>query len=381
MNYNQANASEQAMVKAKEIRAKLTNLYERVKNEEVGVRDIILAELQDKGLSEEKAQFIISELQEGIASYEAQKSASEEHAILTEESLSLQLEGMPADKQKEKLIQVLLILSFLANTDEDLKVLRTTLDVKSIEELKTEVIENAAKISYKDILDMLHGCTDIVSDSDREFFENFGELSNDYKLYVATQVYLEADKIDAKDEKAQLNAIGATSAAAVDVVRATISLEGGEMSEPMWHSVVKGILVVLTTVLIATLLSLTIVDSVMNVFILFTALFGFTGITAFIGMVLGFAFGGGLIWLLYRAFDSIESDGIEEIDKVLERWMTKIDEWIIQCKEYILAQFEQWKESRQSTDTTKTETIETIEKPQVVTTGENTVINPNPVTV
>lgn len=372
MSNNQANASEQAMLKAKEIRARLSELHERVKNEGTSVQDIVLSDLKCKGFSEEQAAFVISGLKEGIQQYESQKKVSEEGAVLTEESLTAQLEGMAEVQQKEKLINVLLILSYLANTGENLKELRTFYDVKSIAELKAEVVLKAGSISFKEMLEMLHGCTEIVSDSDREFFENFGELSADYKLYVATQVYLEADKMDDKDGKLQLNAIGATSAAAVDIVRATISLEGGEISEPMWHTIVKGILLILTTVLISTLLAMTIVDSVMNVFILFTALFGFSGVTAFLGMVLGFAFGGGLMWVLYQAFDSMETDGIAEMDDVLERWMSKIDEWFAMCKGRVITWYNEWRSTPENA--VETPSAETV-------TTENQIIQPNTVIV
>ena len=380
MSNNQVNASEQAMLKAKEIRARLSELHERVKNEGTSVQDIVLSDLKSKGLSEEQVAFVISGLKEGIQQYESQKKASEEGDVLTEETLTAQLEGMEEVQQKEKLINVLLMLSYLANTGENLKELRTSYDVKTIADLKAEVVEKANSISYKEILEMLHGCTEIVSDSDSEFFENFGELSADYKLYVAAQVYLEADKMDDKDAKSQLNAIGATSAAAVDIVRATISLESGEMSEPMWHTIVKGILLILTTVLISTLLAMTIVDSVMNVFILFTALFGFSGVTAFLGMVLGFAFGGGLMWVLYQAFDSMETDSIAEMDEILERWMSKIDEWFAMCKERVIAWYNEWRTTPEKV--VETPSVETDETGKVVNpSGNQVVVQPNTVTV
>ena len=110
--------------------------------------------------------------------------------------------------------------------------------------------------------------------------------------------------------------------------------QNGEISEKTWHSIVKVILAVLAVCVISLILLFVATELLLSIFSLFTAIFGFSMISVIIGLILGYAFFAGFLFLLYKGFDAVVDDDLmENMDASLETFLCKIDKWITKVKE------------------------------------------------
>ena len=340
-------ASAETLAKAKEIQERLNELFKRVDNEKISLQEIVRDDLLKTGKwDQDQVNVIIENLQKGIETYQTQRiRVNDEEQDFTLEQLEELLANIPEEEQKDKLIAALYILSFVKDTNSDLTQLRNDWDIMGLDALKDLVVANINKdATYDNVVNLLKESIGNPELSSLNLPEKFGELSDDYKLYVAAQIFIEADNIDAQNLEGQAQAIGASSAAGVDIAYETMRWQNGEISEPAWHSIVKTILAVLAFCTISIILLYTSVDLLLNVFLLFTAIFGFNAITVFLGIILGYAFVAGVLYLLYQGFNESDGEIIEDIDAFLEKCLCKIDEWIEKIKEKVSNLLEQLKE-------------------------------------
>jgi len=337
MKDERIETSAQAIAKAKEMQQKMVDLFNRVKDENTSIQDIVRADLQAANRwDDEHVESIIANLQKGIATYQAMRNENKESYTLTLEQLEEMLKDVPAEQQKDKLIATLSVLAFIEDTGSDITKLHNDCDVMSLEALKDLVVSRVNKDeTYSDVIERLKEDIESFELSELQLPEQYGELSEDYKLYVAVQSFLEADDIKEDNLEAQAQAIGSTSAAAVDIAYETARWQNGEISEKTWHTVVKSILAILAICVITVILLLTAVDLLLNVLLLFTAIFGFGALSVFTAMILGYAFAAAFIYLLYKGFEAADSGVLEDIDAFLEKCFCKIDEWIANAKKAV----------------------------------------------
>ena len=325
------------IAKAKEIQEKMVEVFNRMSNEHKSLQDIIREDLQKTGKWDlDQINTIIENLQRGIESYHTQRNQSANtNDVLTLEQLEEILSTVPVEQQKDKLIAILSIFTFVQDTDADITKLSNDWELMSIDALKDLIVAHANKNDiYDNVINQLKDNIIELNLSNLNMPEQFCAISDDYKLYVATQIFIEADHLDAQNIEQQAQSIGATSAAAVDIARETMRWQNGEISEKTWHSIVKVILAVLAVCVISLILLFVATELLLSIFSLFTAIFGFSMISVIIGLILGYAFFAGFLFLLYKGFDAVVDDDLmENMDASLETFLCKIDKWITKVKE------------------------------------------------
>ena len=382
MKSEKIDASAQAIEKAKEMQKKMIDLFNQLNGEHKSIQDLIRTDLQATGKwDNEQIEVIISNLQKGITSYRTQRnSVNEGYEALSLEQLEETLRSVPEEQHKNKLIAALSILTFIKDTGSDLTELRNKWEMMDEAALKDLVVGYANKNeTYNNVIEQLKEGIEDLNLSELDIPKQFGEMSEDYKLYVATQIFIEADDLSMQNLESQAQAIGASSAAAVDIAYETARLQNGEISEATWHSVVKGILAVLAVCALSLVLLFTTIDLLMNIVLLFTAIFGFSALSIFIAMILGYAFAAGFIYLLYRGFEELDGDIIEEIDSAVEKCLCKIDEWIEKIKAKVLDIWDRFREKMSSPEKP------VVEDGPITNTGDDNRVgvqpNRNPTTV
>ena len=326
MKNESVEASAQAIAKAEEMRKKMIELFNRVEAENLSIQEIVRSDLQATGKwNNEQIEKIVTNLQKGIQTYKERSSQEG----LSPEQLDELLKDKSAEYQKERLIAALSIMAFIEDTNSDLTQLRNEWEMMSVEALKDKVIAHVNKSeTYNNVIDQLKEGMENFDSSPSGMQVQYGELSEDYKLYVAAQIFIEADDINIEELETQAQMIGATSAAAVDVAYETARWQNGEISEKTWHAIVKGILVVLAVCIISLIAILTSVDLLLNVVLWFTAIFGFSGLSVFLAMILGYAVAGMFLYLLYKGFETSDSGVVEDIDAFIGKCCCKVDEWL-----------------------------------------------------
>ena len=339
-------ASAVAVAKAKEIQQKMVDLFKKVKNENKSILTIVQEDLQEtQRWNSEQIEIVIDNLRKGIQMYNTQRQSNNVgDETLSLEDLNKALEGMSDEQQKEKLIAALSILYYVKDTGADLKNLRNDWEVMSIDALKDLIVEYTNKEdTYGAIINQMKDGLEMLDLSAIDLPEQFGEMTDDYKLYVAAQIFIGADNIDEESLAEQSQAIGASSAAAVDIVHETMRLQNNEISEKTWHTVVKGILAALMACVIFCLFLFTSVDIMLNVFFLFTAVFGYSFISVLLGMILGYALVAGVLYILYQGIEAMDGEIIEDIDTSIEQFLCKVDEWIASFTEKVSEVWEELK--------------------------------------
>ena len=325
------------IAKAKEIQAKMIELFNRMSDENKSLQDIVREDLQKTGKwDQNQINTIIENLQRGIGAYHTQRNQyADTKEVLSIEQLEEILSTVPSEQQKEKLIAILSILTFVQDTNADLTKLKNDWELLSVEALKNLIVAQANKNdAYDNVINQLKDNIIGLNISNLNLPEQFGAISDDYKLYVAAQIFIEADHLDAQNIEQQTQSIGATSAAAVDIARETMRWQNGEISEKTWHSIVKVILAVLAVCVISLILLFVATELLLSIFSLFTAVFGFSMISVIIGLILGYAFFAGFLFSLYKGFDAVVDDDLmENMDASLETFLCKIDNWITKVKE------------------------------------------------